>query len=348
LGKSDRTIDIEGVIVKSALFATGVAVLINAALFILKEEIAAGLSLRDPDQLQSLFIISASLPVYLISNMIRSSLEGMELFRQANVFKFFAYLSLFACPALLIALGDRSLAHACLFYAVVRLAAGLYALLMLWPHLQERRAFTVSRVAIPMGKVLGFGGWATVSSTISPLMVYGDRFAIAYFNGASAIAIYALLQELIGKTILLSASYVTAIQPRLSYLSDVEARALYALENRNVAFLSIGVYAGCLLVSPLFVSIWLNVSIGEVTFLAVIMSIGFMFNSMAQAPLAYLLARGKPRRVASSHVVEAMLYFPLLIGAAMHYGVMGAAVVGVFRQIFDYGVLSWQAQRKTA
>jgi O-antigen/teichoic acid export membrane protein len=346
LGKTDRAIDIQGVVVKSALFALGIAAIINAVLYLLKEQVAAGLSLESRDQLHSLVIISASLPIYLITNMIRSSLEGMELFRQANIFKFAAYLSLFACPALLIALGDKSLAHVCLLYAIVRLAAGLYALATLVPHLRERRGFA-DRTAVSMRKVLGFGGWATVSSTISPLMVYGDRFAIAYFNGAAAIAIYALLQELIGKTILLSASYVTAIQPKLSYLPPADAAALYARENRNVVLLSIGVYAGCLLVSPLFVSFWLDVSITEVAFLASIMSIGFMFNSMAQAPLAYLLARGQPRRVAGAHAVEALLYFPFLIGTAMQYGVAGAAVVGVLRQIFDYGILSWQAQRKT-
>jgi hypothetical protein len=76
LGKSDQAINIEGVIVKSALFAVGIAAIINAVLYILKERIAAGLSLENPDQLESLFIISASLPIYLISNMIRSSLEG--------------------------------------------------------------------------------------------------------------------------------------------------------------------------------------------------------------------------------------------------------------------------------
>jgi O-antigen/teichoic acid export membrane protein len=347
ISKSNPAIDIQGAIVKSALFALAVSGIMNAVLYLVREDIASTLLVNNGDQIYSLFIIAASLPIYLISNMIRSGLEGMELFKEANIYKFVSYLSLFLCPALFIAMGDKSLARVCILYSIVRLLACVYAWLMLLPHLRDRQGSREGRTAVPMRKVLGFGGWATVSSTISPLMVYGDRFAIAYFSGASAIAIYALLQELIGKTILLSASYVTAIQPKLSYLPEKEAAKLYARESRNVARLSILIYGGCLVISPFFVSHWLSVSIGEVAFLAIIMSIGFMFNSMAQAPLAYLLARGNPRRVAYSHAVEMLLYFPALVGATVHYGLAGAATIGVLRQIFDYGILSWQARRQT-
>jgi O-antigen/teichoic acid export membrane protein len=346
--KFNHTIDLEGAIRKSTLFAIGVSILINVALYLLKDRIAQGLSLGDGDRLNSLLIISASLPIYLISNMVRSSLEGLELFKEANIFKFAAYISLFLCPAILIALGDRSLSHVCMAYGAVRLISCGYAYARLRPQLNARRMVSGDRTAIPMREILGFGGWATISSTISPLMVYGDRFALAYFNGASAIAIYALLQEFIGKTILLSSSYVTSIQPKLGYLPEAEAMDLYRREHRNVIVLSVLIYTGCLLVSPAFAAVWLNVSVREVAFLAVVMSIGFMFNSMAQAPVTYLLARGQPKRIAYSHVVEALLYFPLLIIAAMQHGVAGAAVVGVLRQIFDYGILLWQARRKTA
>lgn len=346
--KFNQAIDLEGAIRKSTLFAIGVSLLINAVLYLFRDQIAQGLSLGDGDRLNSLFIISASLPIYLISNMVRSSLEGLELFKEANIFKFAAYISLFLCPAILIALGDRSLSHVCISYGAVRLISCGYAYARLRPQLDVRRMAAGDRAAIPMREILGFGGWATVSSTISPLMVYGDRFALAYFNGASAIAIYALLQEFIGKTILLSSSYVTSIQPKLGYLPEAEAMDLYRREHRNVIVLSVLIYTGCLLVSPVFAAVWLNVSVRDVAFLAVAMSIGFMFNSMAQAPMTYLLARGQPKRIAYSHVVEALLYFPLLIVAAMQHGVAGAAVAGVFRQIFDYGILSWQARRRTA
>ncbi|WP_197075405.1 oligosaccharide flippase family protein [Sphingomonas sp. Ag1] len=346
--KFNRQTDLEGAIRKSVLFAIGISIAINLLLYLFSERLSQSLAVRGDDQLAAMFIISATLPIYLVSNMIRSSLEGLEMFKEANIFKFAAYVSLFLCPAVLIAIEDRSLSHVCVAYGAVRLACCLYALAKLLPRLAERRAPAAERVSIPIGKILGFGGWATVSSTISPLMVYGDRFALAYFNGASAMAIYALLQEFIGKTILLSSSYITSIQPKLGYLAEPEAMDLYRREHKNVILFSVIIYAGCLLVSPIFVAFWLDVTIAEVAFLAAAMSIGFMFNSIAQAPLAYLLARGHPRRIAHAHVVEALLYFPLLIVAARQHGVVGAAIVGVLRQIFDYGILSWQARRQTA
>jgi O-antigen/teichoic acid export membrane protein len=348
LSRTDPKIDIRRVIVQSTVFTILISIALNIALYFMIGRVANAFSLTGSDQITALFIIAATLPIYLVSNMFRSCLEGMELFKEANIFKFAAYLSLFACPAALVMGGVHSLAAVCALYSIVRLVACLYMVTRLLPRLGDRRCPPEQRVVVPMRKVLGFGGWATVSSTVSPLMVYGDRFAITYFSGAAAIAIYALLQEMIGKTILLSASYVTAIQPRMGYLPGPEAATLYSREHRNVALLSAAVYSACLLISPFFVAVWLHVGLAEVAFLAVVMSFGFMFNSMAQAPLAYLLARGQPRRVAQAHLVEMSLYFPALIGATMHYGVAGAAVIGVLRQIFDYGILSWQARRLTA
>ncbi|RYE98942.1 MAG: hypothetical protein EOO77_36350, partial [Oxalobacteraceae bacterium] len=323
--KSSEHTDLKSAISKSALFAIGISVLIDVLLFFLRDEVVGFLKLNGTDQVNALLIILVSLPIYLVSNMVRSSLEGLELFKEANIFKFAAYVSLFLCPTVLIAHDDQLLSHVCIAYAVARLLACGYVLAKLAPHLATHREAAMDVISIPFGRILGFGGWATVSSTISPLMVYGDRFALAFFNGASAMAIYALLQEFIGKTILLSASYVTSIQPRLGYLPQPEAEELYRQERRNVILLSVIIYTGCLLVSPFFAAVWLNVGISEVAFLAVIMSIGFMFNSMAQIPLTYLLARGQPRRIAFAHSLEALLYFPLMIGAAWQFGIRGAA-----------------------
>lgn len=165
-------------------------------------------------------------------------------------------------------MGVQSLTAVCILYAIVRLAACLYALKQLLASLAESHHRQGDKlISVPMRKVFGFGGWATVSSTISPLMVYGDQFAITYFSGAASIAIYALLQELIGKTILLSASYANAIQPRLSYLPNEEAKILYGHERRTIIRLSAVVYTVCLLTAPFFVAVWLDLEAREVAFL---------------------------------------------------------------------------------
>lgn len=346
--KSDRTISLYGSILKSSLFSVTVSVVIAAIVLPFRDEILHNFKFGNADQARALTVIILSLPVFLVSNLVRASLEGLEQFRDANIFKFICYSSLFLCPSLLLFLGDTTLFHVCIFYAAVRLVAGFYAVLKLRPHIREGWTNGILRIPVPMQRIVAFGGWATVSSTISPLMVYGDRFVLAYFTGASSIAIYAILQEFIGKTILFSSSYVATFQPRMSYLAKSDAKALYRHETRNVIHLSIFIYLGSLLAAPFFVAVWLGVSIGEVALLSVVMSIGFFFNSVAQAPHAFLLARAQPRRVAYAHVVEALLYFPLLVVATMHYGVIGAALAGMARMIFDYGILTWQARRLIA
>lgn len=176
-------------------------------------------------------------------------------------------------------------------------------------------------------------------------MVYGDRFVLAHFSGASSLALYAILQEFIGKTILFGASYIASFQPKMSYASMTEAREIYKKEQANVIYFSLPIYLGSVLFAPIFVAFWLGVNASEVWLISAIMSVGFLFNSMAQAPYAFLMARGEPRRVAFAHSVEALLYAPLLIFATMHYGVTGAALAGLVRTIFDFGFLTWQTRR---
>ena len=125
----------------------------------------------------------------------------------------------------------------------------------------------------------------------------------------------------------------------------VDAREIYKKEQANVIYFSLPIYLGSVLLAPFVVSFWLGVSANEVWLISTIMSVGFLFNSMAQAPYAFLMARGEPRRVAFAHSVEALLYAPLLIFATMHYGVTGAALAGLVRTIFDFGFLTWQARR---
>ncbi|MBB3693783.1 oligosaccharide flippase family protein [Sphingomonas sp. BK580] len=345
ISRSNPKVDVAGALKKSIGFALCISFVIDIILYLGWSQIAGLSILRNLDRGLALMIIAGTLPIFLISNMMRSCLEGFEQFRQASIFKFISYTSLFLCPVLLISIEIQNLSTVCLSYALIRLGATAYAAYSLVPSLRALRGNRASVTPVRLRQILGFGGWATLSSTISPLMVYGDRFALAYFNGAASMAIYALLQEFIGKTILFSASYVTSVQPRLGYLPQAEAMALYRREHKIVMAFSVIIYGSCLVGSPVFASAWLHVPIRDVAALSAIMSVGFLFNSMAQAPLTYLLARGEPKRIAYSHVLEAFIYFPLLIGGAMSYGVVGAAIAGVLRQIFDYGILSWQARR---
>lgn len=346
VSKKSKNISFSKSLLKSILISILISATFIASSKIFENEIINILNLKNPEEKNAIFILIFSIPIYLISNLFRASLEGLEGFREANIFKFISYSSLFLCPTFLLMVDDSSLAHVCIFYSLVRTATAVYAFLKLSPFI--RISLAQDQIAAPLRDLLSFGGWTTISSTISPLMVYGDRVVLASMAGVSSIGVYAILQEFIGKTILISASYVASIQPRMSYTPEQEARSIYTVERLNIIYFSVVVYLCCLLISPFFVAVWLGISAREVALLSTVMSIGFLFNSIAQTPHAFLLARGQPHRIAYSHVVEAVLYFPLLIVATMHYGVLGAACAGTARMIFDFGILSWQARRPIA
>lgn len=49
------------------------------------------------------------------------------------------------------------------------------------------------------GPLLSFGGWITLTSVISPLMVTFDRFVVGTLTGISAVAYYATPYEVLSR-----------------------------------------------------------------------------------------------------------------------------------------------------
>jgi len=75
--------------------------------------------------------------------------------------------------------------------------------------------------------------------------------------------------------------------------------------------------------------------------IAIIIAVGIVFNSLGQAPLMLIQAAGRVKLTSVIHLVEFVIYAPVLILAVMHYGVMGAALVWLVRVMVDCSILNF-------
>jgi O-antigen/teichoic acid export membrane protein len=66
--------------------------------------------------------------------------------------------------------------------------------------------------------MLGFGGWVTVSSVVSPLIQYLDRFLVAGILSMTAVTFYAAPYEVASRLLLIPLSVVMTLYPAFSQL----------------------------------------------------------------------------------------------------------------------------------
>ena len=184
-----------------------------------------------------------------------------------------------------------------------------------------------------------FGGWFTVSSIVSPLLVQADRFLIAAILGAAAVTTYVIPYEVTVQTLILSSAVTTVAFPAISrlLLSDQrQAIQLFARWLKRVVAVMLPGLVILALILPELLTLWLHkpadnasVAVGR------ILCIGVIANSVGAMYFALLHAKGKTRVTAMLHLIEVPLYLGLLVALVRYFGVQGAAAAWTLRMLFD-------------
>ena len=200
-----------------------------------------------------------------------------------------------------------------------------------------------------MVELLSFGAWMSLSNIISPLMVTSDRFIISYMLGASLVAYYTVPFDIIIRLLVIPAALTTVLFPRFTHLfinNKNDIKRLYKKSLNTLMAIMLIICALICISSYWGLSIWLGKEFAQKSWLiASILSVGLYFNSLAQVPHAAVQASGDIRATSLIHLVEFVLYVPLLIISLSYYGLMGAALVWVLRVMADYIVLSAFARK---
>jgi O-antigen/teichoic acid export membrane protein len=190
-------------------------------------------------------------------------------------------------------------------------------------------------------RLLGIGGWMTVSNIVSPLMNSMDRLIIGGLVPVAAVGYYATAFDMVTKIVMLPYSLMSAAFPVLAGAkTESEARALYVLVFKCIVLsvlpilIIVVAYAG-----PVF-ELWVGGAFArEAAPLAQILAIGLFFNCAAQAPVILIMSRGKPKWIAVNHLCELPLFVGLLFALTREYGILGTAIAWSVRVAVDAVVL---------
>jgi O-antigen/teichoic acid export membrane protein len=289
------------------------------------------------ETLASFYVLAAAIPVVLGTAGTRGILEAQQRFGLLNAIKVPISTASFAVPLLVLQLSHSLyfITAALLMTRIIEFTAYLLFCIKSIPGMKDPQWPKV----VYINKLLGFGGWLTVTNIINPLMTYMDRFIIGTILTISAVAYYATPYDLVTKLWILSGSLLGVMFPALSasYITDHEKFTLLYERSMKVIMLVLApiVLIIVLLAGPLM-EFWLGHEFASHSTLVLqILAIGVFINSAAQVPYAAIQALGRPDLTAKLHLLELPLYLGAIVFSIREFGIVGAAIAWLLRVLLD-------------
>lgn len=300
-------------------------------------------------EVRTSFLLAAiAIPVTTATSGLRGVLEGESLFKMTGLLKFALGVCNFGGPVIAIYFYRPSLG-----YIVASLVIGRVVVLVghLWAVSSTiGRFFSVADKASTRG-LFHFGGWMTLSNVISPLMVVADRFFIAAILGTAWVAYYTVPAEFMMRLLIIPAAYTSSLFPVLSGAmagGSAQVEKVYSRAKKVVAVIMLPV----VFLIAVSASVWLRVWLGggfpeKSSALVQLLAVGIFFNSLAQVPYTLIQASGDSKTTALIHLLESVIYVPVLLLSLKAYGVAGAAATWSMRACIDLILLAFAAKRIT-
>ncbi|MBI4538207.1 MAG: oligosaccharide flippase family protein [Gemmatimonadetes bacterium] len=324
-------------------------------LLVLSAPVLAGRVLRIPAELipeaqVAFYLIAVALPVILVGSAFRGVLEALQRFDLVNAVRTPVGAANYLFPLVGVALGWTLAGIVGLLVVARAVALAVYGWLAarVVPALFERPRVLGRGQA--RGTILRFGGWVTVSTLVSPLLVYLDRFALGALVGMTAVAYYAAPYEVAVRLLLLPAAAAATLFPAFSALAGAqEARAARTLLRGAVVWLlpALAIPAAVLVIAgEELLGLWLGADFArESTRALQILAAGALVNGLAFVPFTQLQGLGRADLTGKFHLLELPVHLVLVWLLVARWGVTGAALAWTIRVTLDAALLFGAAGR---
>jgi len=294
------------------------------------------------------FMLAATLPLVLSTGGLRGLLEAHHDFGIVNAIRIPMAAATFVGPLLVLPF-SRSLVPAVATLVAARIVGWVVhviACLRRYPWLRQHAAMR-AREVLPL---LRFGGWATVTNVVGPLLVYMDRFVIGAVLSVVAVTYYVTPYEVVTKLMIVPGAVLTAMFPAFAATFESNPSRMATLYDRSQRMVLLIVFP---LVLPMValaregLQLWMGgVLPPESAVVLQWLGIGVFVNAMAHAPYSALQGAGRPDLVAKVHLAELPLYVVALWLLLQRFGIVGVAMAWTFRSAVDTVALLWLRRRR--
>jgi O-antigen/teichoic acid export membrane protein len=284
-------------------------------------------------------------PLALVSGVGVGALESRERFLLANVLQVAGSSIGQIAPVILALAISPSLA---LVIPAAAISRGLTVFAVLLAVYQKEAPLSVSNFDKTEAKrLLGYGGWITVSGLIGPILVSIDQFVIGSVLGVAAVAHYAVPMNLVTRSQVFPSALVRTLFPRMSHSGPVEAQHLASRAFTSMVFGYAAICAPAIVIAPTFFRFWIGADFANIAApVAEILFFGAWANAVAWVPYHLLQSQSRPDVAAKCHIMELLPFIAILWGLTSSFGIVGAAAAWTLRCAADAACLFWIAHMR--
>lgn len=283
-----------------------------------------------------------------VTNGFRGVLEAYEDFKRANILKIALGIANFITPALSVIFLGNDVGFMVIILVLFRLVVTIFYYLQVEKNVKvvwKKQNFSFHTIK----DMLSFGAWMTVSNIISPIMVNFDRFFISSILGGAMVAFYTVPFEIIVRILILPMALTTTLFPKFAAGLQDSNNIVRGIYYKSLKLTALILGSVCLLgifSSEMILNYWIGLEFSEKSkFVSIFLLIGIFFNGLAMVPFSLIQAAGKARVTAKIHILEFILYIPLLIIMINYFSLEGAAIAWALRVFFDFCFLIFYSKK---
>jgi O-antigen/teichoic acid export membrane protein len=297
----------------------------------------------------ALRILGASLPFVLSAPSLRGALEANQRFDVTVAIRVPTAAVTYLGAAFTVLWISDDLAVIALVLLIGRAfvwTVNLAACLIVLPELRALRTVRPRRLL----RLLGFGGWVTLSNTLFAAPSVLDRTIIATLTGTREVAFYATPQEATTRVLVVPGSIVQVLFPAMvtTFSGNERATGLYATTAKAVCVVLFLIAVPLVIAAEPLLDVWLGpVYADESAFVLVFLTIATFFNGLAYLPHTALQAAGLPRLGTYVYATSIGAYVAALFLVVPEFGIAGAAVAAGGRTAAEFLALTVLADRRT-
>jgi len=287
--------------------------------------------------------LAAAVPLVTTITVLSGALDGRQQFVTSNLLRLFGDCTCQVVP-LLVAIFHGP--HLAWLLASAVLARGFSMVLLFVACWRQVPLSGLPCVDIGhVREVLLFGGWATISGVIYPLLKTADQFVIGVLRGPIAVTYYSIPYQCATKLVIVPNSIVRSLFPRLAMRSPTDAVDLARRSLSGIVALTTPLALVSILALSPFLSWWLGPTVARSSHLVgELLIVGSWLTGCIALSGKLLVSQGRPDLVAKVHAAEIVPFFAVLWFAVRVAGIEGAALVWVLRSAAETLLLFWLAK----
>ncbi|HVX84065.1 MAG TPA: flippase [Phycisphaerae bacterium] len=300
-----------------------------------------------PEVQVAFFVLSFSLPAFVLSSGLRGILEACNRFGLLAAIKCINGVLVFAAP-LFVLLWTNHLGIVVAAAVAVRCLGALILAAACWRVLRPISGpahISTSAAA----ELFRFGSWLTLDNTASPALVFADRWCLARTNSAQAVGFYGTPIDLVLRLVFVPMAIAAVLFPTLAagLAGHRAGHDPAAALDRGARLIAAALFPITLLLvglAPEAIRLWLGPDwAAHCSRVLQLGAIGLFVGGMSLAMMALVQAAGRPALPAIAHTLELPFHVAVVLLLSARWGITGAAAAFILRIAVDHLLMAASA-----